>query len=105
MPTAAGLTYVTLPLISNEIIPSFIYFKIVSVCLFWLFALISLSLNSCIISSTLSDSIGKYVKSLYANIGFCNYAYIYGYDYKEWKFSDLFDDCKCIKSLLEEYLS
>ena len=25
----------------------------------------------------------KYVKSLYANIGFCNYAYIYGYDYKQ----------------------
>ena len=25
----------------------------------------------------------KYVKLLYANIGFCNYAYIYGYDYKE----------------------
>ena len=25
----------------------------------------------------------KYVKMLYANIGFCNYAYIYGYDYKE----------------------
>ena len=24
----------------------------------------------------------KYVKLLYANIGFCNYAYIYGYDYK-----------------------
>ena len=24
----------------------------------------------------------KYVKSLYANIGFCNYAHIYGYDYK-----------------------
>ena len=25
----------------------------------------------------------KYVKLLYANIGFCNYAYIYGYDYKQ----------------------
>ena len=25
----------------------------------------------------------KYAKLLYANIGFCNYAYIYGYDYKE----------------------
>ena len=25
----------------------------------------------------------KYVKSIYANIAFCNYAYIYGYDYKE----------------------
>jgi hypothetical protein len=25
----------------------------------------------------------KYVKLLYANIGFCNYAHIYGYDYKE----------------------
>ena len=24
----------------------------------------------------------KYVKLLYANIGFCNYAYIHGYDYK-----------------------
>ena len=25
----------------------------------------------------------KYVKLLFANIGFCNYAYIYGYDYKQ----------------------
>ena len=25
----------------------------------------------------------KYVKLLYANIGFCNYAYIHGYDYKQ----------------------
>ena len=25
----------------------------------------------------------KYVKLLYANIGFCNYAYIYGYDYRQ----------------------
>ena len=25
----------------------------------------------------------KYVKLIYANIAFCNYAYIYGYDYKE----------------------
>ena len=25
----------------------------------------------------------KYIKLLYANIGFCNYAHLYGYDYKE----------------------
>jgi hypothetical protein len=25
----------------------------------------------------------KYVKNIFANIGFCNYAYIHGYDYKE----------------------
>ena len=39
----------------------------------------------------------KYVKLLYANIGFCNYAYLYGYDYKQ--ISKLPSDCDARKYL------